>query len=91
MTDLISVALTDLREGDSIPQLNASVVKVTKIKVGRTVIVRNHYVDLSDGRVLLTHQRLVVRRNPDGRLIAPWVRVQLDSKVGIHRVDSNET
>lgn len=88
MTDLICVALTDLRVGDQIPELNASVTQIKKVKVGRTGrVIRNCIVDLSDGRVLLTTQQMVIRENADGRLVAPWNRVKVESKIGIVRVD----
>lgn len=81
------VALTDLQVGDIIPQLDASVVKITEFKVGRTKVVRNQYVELSNGRVILTKQRIVVKRQSDGRLIAPWNRIELDYRINVERVD----
>lgn len=84
--DLINVSLESLRVGDVIPELQATVQKVTVVKVGRTGVTRNYCIELTGNRLLLTHQRVVIYRTPEGGLSIPWHRIEVPHSVGVIRV-----
>ncbi|MNG25447.1 hypothetical protein D3C85_90220 [compost metagenome] len=88
----ISVGIHQLELGDRIVHLNQYVVGIKHIKGGRyKTIKQNIMFTLSDGRVILAKQGLILNVHASGKMTVPWKRETIPNRFEVERVDSKES
>lgn len=82
----VSVNCHQLKVLDRIIHLNAVVVGITHVVGGRYKRIRqNMKIALSDNRVILAKERLVLNVTQSGAFVVPWKRVEMPYSFEVER------
>lgn len=88
----LSIGVHDLQLGDRIIHLDSYVVGIKHIKAGRYLkIKQNIMFTLSDNRVILAKQGLILNVHASGKMTVPWERETIPNRFEVERVDSKES
>lgn len=88
----VSVNCHQLQVLDRIIHLNATVVGIKHVLAGRyQKIKQNMLITLSDSRVILAKQRLVMKVHQSGAFIVPWERVDIPYSFEVERPEPAST